>query len=73
MRYEHDCKSCHPIGQFLNYDIYYCDFGAVNETVVARYGDHKTAYHSGLTMTNIPAIKVAVAMAEAANLLEAQT
>lgn len=44
MRYEHDCDYCIPLGQWQEYDLYYCP----NEpTVVARYGELGD-YMSGL-------------------------
>lgn len=69
MRYQHDCSCCKPLGQWLRHDIYFCD--AAGDTVVARYGNKGEEYMSGIHLTGMPAIKVAVAMAKAANLIDA--
>ena len=47
--FEHDCDNCQFLGQHTNihgtYDLYICP----NEpTIVARWGNHGSEYHSGI-------------------------
>jgi len=45
MRFKHDCNTCVPLGEFNEYDLYYCP----NEpTVIARFSDDGPDYKSGL-------------------------
>jgi hypothetical protein len=37
MRHPHDCEKCSPLGQYNDYDLYYCDQSG-RPTVIARYG-----------------------------------
>ena len=67
MRFTHDCDICEPIGQYLSHDLYFC--GAHGGTVVARYGDDKGSYISGLWLPD-PVIKVAIEMAKSAGYIE---
>lgn len=49
-RYTHDCDACEPLGEHLEYDLYYCprcDGG----TIIARYGNDGPEYAS--TMLSI--------------------
>lgn len=69
IRYQHDCENCKPMGQFQEYDLYFCDSPDI--TVVARYGDIGYEYNSGLHLTGIPAIKVAVTIAKAVGYIDA--
>ena len=46
MRHPHDCEKCSPLGQYNDYDLYYCDQGGW-PTVIARYGIDGE-YRSGL-------------------------
>lgn len=69
MRYQHDCSCCKPIGQFKEFDIYFC--ASLDITVVARYGNNGHEYNSGIHLTGMPQIKVAVAMAKAAGYIDA--
>lgn len=36
-RYEHDCRSCRYLGQWNEFDLYYCPQQGL-QTVVARFG-----------------------------------
>ncbi len=46
-RYEHDCKQCVFLGTFEEYDLYGCpQTGHNTHTVLARYGDDDSDYHS---------------------------
>ena len=44
MRYKHDCDNCTPIGEYMDYDLYYCK--ACSPTIVARYGNEPDNYIS---------------------------
>lgn len=46
-RFKHDCDICVFLGQFNEYDLYFCDAGFA--TVIARYGDDGPEYMSGMT------------------------
>lgn len=46
-RYTHDCDDCKPLGEFGEYDLYYCAKG--HPTVIARYGDDGSEYLSGMS------------------------
>ena len=45
-RYKHDCFKCEYLGQYGEYDLYYCDKGI--QTFIARYGDGGCDYVSGM-------------------------
>ena len=45
-RYEHDCKSCAYLGQYREYDLYYCPQHEF-PTVIARFGKGPD-YKSGM-------------------------
>lgn len=44
-RYTHDCNTCVYLGQYKQYDLYYC---AGEPTIVCRYSDEGPEYNSGL-------------------------
>jgi len=68
-RYEHDCANCIPLGEFEEYDLYFCDQGGVAPTVIARYGPYGD-YHSGLYFgTTLPFIREAIRRAQDKGLL----
>jgi hypothetical protein len=47
-RYEHDCNHCVFLGQYGEYDLYYCPQPMIHlPTIVARFGDWGGDYHSG--------------------------
>jgi len=57
MRYQHDCSECKPLGQYQNYDLYFCDKGGA--TIIARYGESETEYTSGLRLAETsPPLKI---------------
>lgn len=62
MRYKHDCDKCKPLGQFDEYDLYFCNQGGRISTVIARDGDEESDYISGLHV-NLFQLKIAQAMA----------
>jgi hypothetical protein len=53
-RYKHDCKKCIFLGQFQEYDLYFCHQTS-NPTVLARHGVNGWEYQSGLDST-LPAL-----------------
>lgn len=44
----HDCTACTPLGQYGEFDLYYCQQGIGWPTVIARYGHEGSEYRSGL-------------------------
>jgi hypothetical protein len=44
-RFEHDCKACVYLGQFKEYDLYFCPG---EPTVICRYSSEEGDYGSGL-------------------------
>ena len=55
MRYEHDCDNCCPLGEYQEFDLYYCPQSGI-PTVIARFGEDGE-YYSGLNFAdNIPAL-----------------
>ena len=58
-RYEHDCNTCVFLGQWKEYDLYYC---SGEPTVVARWSDEGGDYNSGIVFAErglIPQLVVA--------------
>ena len=51
MRYEHDCDQCIPLGEYKEFDLYFCRQGGI-QTVVARYGNAGENYSSGLALAD---------------------
>lgn len=49
-QYTHDCNNCIFLGQYENFDLYYCNI--TNETVIARYGNEGSEYMSGIGFAN---------------------
>ena len=45
-RFIHDCDDCIFLGQYKEFDLYFCPMGS--QTVIARYSDEGGDYHSGL-------------------------
>lgn len=62
MRYKHDCDKCKPLGSFSEFDLYFCNQGGELDTVIARYGNDKWQYFSGLGPAMFP-LEIAKAMA----------
>ena len=48
MRFKHDCNNCKPLGEHGAADLYFCNQGGVELTVIARYGNEGADYTSGL-------------------------
>ena len=46
-RYGHDCEICTFLGQFEDYDLYFCPQKSGNFTVLARWGEYEK-YYSGI-------------------------
>jgi hypothetical protein len=52
-RYEHDCNACTFLGQYEDYDLYFCLRGGNRPTVIYRYGDEGSQYSSGLELADL--------------------
>jgi hypothetical protein len=53
-RYEHTCEDCKPLGEFKEFDLYYCpqNMGSTSiPTVIARFGENGE-YYSGLVFAD---------------------
>ena len=50
-RYQHDCDNCRYLGEYNEYDLYYCPQGGY-PTVLARYGNQGEEYTSGFNSTH---------------------
>ena len=71
MRYEHDCANCKPLGEFDEFDLYFCEQGGVGPTVIARFGPDGD-YFSGMCFADaMPELGEAKRRAIAAGLLTA--
>jgi hypothetical protein len=53
MRYEHDCDHCKALGEFQEADLYFCEQGGVEPTVIARYSDDGPDYSSGMVFASV--------------------
>jgi hypothetical protein len=51
-RFIHDCENCLFVGQFQEYDLYFCDQGGFSPTVIARYGSDGPEYTSGINFSH---------------------
>jgi hypothetical protein len=47
-RYNHDCDKCTYLGQYEEYDLYFCS--KFLPTVIARYGNDGPLYTSGMAL-----------------------
>lgn len=48
MRYEHDdCENCVPLGEWEEFDLYFCTQGGRIPTVIARQSSEVGDYYSG--------------------------
>lgn len=58
MRFQHDCDTCKPLGEFGDADLYYCDTQLIGgQTVIARYSSDGGDYQSGMSFADkIPAL-----------------
>ncbi len=66
-RFEHDCERCAFLGQFKEYDLYFCPQNGI-PTIVARWGNGGPEYTSG-QWSKLPAIKKGIELAKEAGLL----
>ena len=44
-KFDHDCDNCQYVGNFKEYDLYFCN---TTPTVIARYGNEGSEYASGM-------------------------
>lgn len=71
-RYSHNCSCCTYLGQWREYDLYFCEHCCIVPSVVARWGDDRPDYVSGLdrvTQSVTPHLREAKRRAEAMGLL----
>jgi hypothetical protein len=48
-RYNHDCDKCVFLGEYEEYDLYFCGQGTLlTSTVIARYSNNGEDYTSGI-------------------------
>lgn len=47
MRHKHDCEQCRPLGEFMEFDLYFCEQQIGGPTVIARFGPNGN-YNSGM-------------------------
>jgi hypothetical protein len=66
--YKHDCTNCTFLGQFEEYDLYYCPQGNI-PTVIARFSDDGPDYTSGLN-SRLPCLQAAQMLAIEKGLLK---
>ena len=52
-RFQHDCTICTFLGQYNEFDLYFCPQGGRIPTVIARYGDDGPEYQSGLIPASV--------------------
>lgn len=53
MRFKHDCSVCKPLGEFHEFDLYWCQESPKHmATVVARHGNKGEEYTSGLSFVD---------------------
>jgi len=67
-RFKHDCDDCIYLGQYNEFDLYFCPGTGeqYTETVIARYSDEGNDYHSGMEFaTSGKIIQLVVAMERA--------
>lgn len=56
-RHEHDCSKCKPLGEFEEFDLYYCDQDALKlPTVIARFGIDGDYYSGIIFVDHNPAL-----------------
>jgi len=51
-RYIHDCESCTYLGQYGEFDLYYCQ--AYHPTLICRDGNGEADYKSGIEFALVP-------------------
>lgn len=71
-QYQHDCDECTFLGQYGNYDLYFCTQGGGyrSPTVIARYGNDGPEYTSGMIFAGSDPLKEALQRANEAGLVE---
>lgn len=52
-RYTHDCEHCVSLGEFGEFDLYFCDHGGFRPTVISRWGNDGSEYSSGLEIAHL--------------------
>lgn len=55
-RFKHDCDSCKFLGNYEDYDLYFCEQGG-DPTIVARYGNKGEQYQSGMSFARYDGLK----------------
>lgn len=78
MRYQHDCKKCVSLGEYQEYDLYFCSqiiFGESWSTLIGRYGNSGEEFKSrplrnGFWTPVQPWERVAIKIAMQENLFE---
>ena len=71
-RYLHSCSCCTYLGQWHEYDLYFCENCCIVPSVVARWGNDRADYVSGLddaTQSVTPHLREAKRRAEAMELI----
>ncbi len=71
-RFSHNCCGCTYLGQWREYDLYYCEDCCFVPSVVARWGNDRADYVSGLdevTQSVTPHLREAKRRAEAMGLI----
>ena len=71
MRHEHDCEKCKILGEFQEFDLYFCEQQIGGATVIARFGPDGD-YSSGMCFADsMPELGEAKRRAIAAGLFAA--
>jgi len=71
-RFSHSCSCCTYLGQWNEYDLYFCENCCIVPSVVARWGSDRADYVSGLddaTQCVTPHLREAKRRAEAMGLI----
>jgi len=55
--YEHDCEKCKYLVTKDETDIYFCDEGGVEPTIITRHSDEPSDYGSGLCFASTQPLK----------------
>lgn len=71
-RYTHDCENCIDLGEFEEYDLYFCLQGVSSPTVVARFGNSGSDYLSGIYRNSLHCLEEAKRRAVERGLIEAE-
>jgi hypothetical protein len=71
-RFSHSCSCCTYLGQWREYDLYFCENCCIVPSVVARWGSDRADYVSGLdavTQSVTPHLREAKRRAEELGLI----